>query len=97
MVPNIQFYPTTHRLVDAAIATQKVNNAVTKITVWLRSRIELLPTSVDFIETNNLLPEIISKSGMEEDLSFSTKTEESYTVDDGRHLYQLMLLVASSS
>lgn len=97
MVTNIKFYPTSHRLVEAAIATQKINNDVTQITVWLRARIELLPTSITFIETNGLLPEILSKAGMEEGLTFSAKTEISYTVEDGRHIYQLMLLVASSS
>jgi len=97
MITNIQFYPTSHRLVDAAIATQKVNNEVTKLTVWLRARIELLPTSIVFIEDNDLLPEIVSKAGMEEDLTFAAKTEESYTVEDGRHLYQLMLLIGSAS
>ncbi len=97
MIANIQFYPTSHRLVEGALATQKVNNDVTKITVWLRSRIELLPTSVQFIEDNNLLPEMVSKSGLEETLTFAAKTEESYVVEDGRHLYQLMLLVTSTS
>lgn len=63
----------------------------------LVTREELLPTAVEYIEANNLTPEVISRAGLEEETQFSTITESSHTIaSNGTHTYKMQLDAANS-
>lgn len=95
MVTHIDFQPTSNRMVQAALATELISGRVSKVKVWLKALIELTPTAVDFIKNNKMVPELVSKAGLDEEIQFSAYTQLSYEVDDVYHVYKLQLTVAS--
>jgi hypothetical protein len=97
MVIRIDSYPISSGLVPLSITTQIVNSEPITLLVRLVSRTELLPTAKDFIEAENLLPEIVSRAGLVEETAFSSIVELSHTAAlDGTHLYQMQLSVENS-
>ena len=97
MATRIDFYPLSHRLVEASLATEVSGGQVSKVKVWLRSRIELLPTALQFITDNSLLPEIISRAALDEETTFSSSQQLSYTTEGDYHLYQLEYTVTTGT
>jgi len=63
----------------------------------LVTRQVLTPTAVAYIETQNLVPEIVSRAGLDEEIQFTTITEISHTTaTDGTHTYRMQLDAANS-
>jgi len=97
MVTQIEKQPISSGLVVLSITTSVINSSPATVKVTLVAREELLPTSTDYITAQNMLPEIVSRAGLEEDVEFTTITEESHTTaSNGNHIYKMQLDAANS-
>ena len=97
MVNRIDNHPISSDLIPLSITTQIVNSNPATVMVWLVTREELLPTAKDFIANQNLVPEIVSRAGLDEEIVFTTITEITHTAaTDGSHTYKMQLDVSNS-
>jgi hypothetical protein len=97
MVTRIDNYPISSGLVVLSITTAVINTAPATVVVTLVTREELLPTAVAYIEAQNLVPEIISRAGLDEEIQFTTVIEESHTTaSNGNHTYKMQLDATNS-
>lgn len=80
-----------HLAIQLAQATEKTDCQVTKVKVWIRT-VEVLADSVAFVTSNNLVPEILARAGLEADLTYFNLLveEDSYTQGD-LFVYELRL------
>lgn len=96
MATIIDTYPIPSGVVRMAVATSTVDGQVATVFVKLTTLEELLPTSTQWVTTNNLLPEIISRAALNQETTFSTITETAHTTQNEYHKYELSLDVAST-
>lgn len=92
----IEHYPLASPLVEMSIATELTNARVSKILVDLLSRIILTPDSKIYFETNNLLPEVLSKAGLSEDTTYSVFRQLSYAPAGEYYQYRLQLTIPTT-
>lgn len=90
---HIKTYPLASPLVEWSFATEVVDGRVSKITVDLLSRIVLTPSSTAYFTDNNLLPEVLSKAGLLETVTYSVLKELSYVPEGQYHKYRLLLTI----
>jgi hypothetical protein len=93
---HIEQYPLASPLVSWSIATELTDDRVSKITVDLLSRIVLTPDSKTYFETNNLLPEVLSKAGLPETTTYSVLQQLSYATAGQYYKYRLQLTIPTT-
>jgi len=86
--PNFSAFPT--HVVSLALATAKTDCQITSITVWL-TVLEELADSVDFLTSNNLLPEVFAKAGVADSTYFNLIVEQEMTTLGDHFVYELKL------
>ena len=97
MVTRIDKHPISSDIVVLSITTAVINSIPATVMTTVVTRIELLPTAKDYIEANNLVPEIVSRAGLDEEIVFTTITEVDHTTAaDGTHTYKMQLDAANS-
>lgn len=97
MVTQIEKQPIASGLVVLSITTSVINSSPATVMAWLVTRIELLPTAKDYIEAQNLVPEIVSRAGLDEEIIFTTIIEVDHTTaSDGTHTYKMQFDAANS-
>ncbi len=95
MVQRIDDYPIPSGIVEMSAVASVVNGQVSTVDTWIVSQDELLPTAADFIQNNDLLSEITSQAGIDEETAYSSINQVSYTIVDGLHSYTLSLVVTN--
>ena len=96
MATIIDNHPISSGVVRMVVGTSTVDGLVATIHVKMTTLEELLPTSVEWITANNLLPEIISRAALREETTFSAMTETAHTTQDAYHKYEFTFDVAST-
>ena len=97
MVTRIDNHPISSGLIVLSVTTAVINMTPATVVATLITREALLPTAVVYIQTENLVPEIISRAGLDEEIVFTTITEESHTTaSNGNHTYKMQLDAANS-
>lgn len=95
MTTRISTYPIPSGIVVLSAVASVSNGSPTAVTAWIASRDALLPDSVTFIEDEGIVPEIVSRAGVEEDVAFTTISQVSYEVVASLHKYKLQLDVSN--
>jgi len=96
MVQRVDDYPIKSGIITMSAVASLVDGVPSTVTAWVVSMEELLPTAADFIQNNNLLPEITSRAGLNEETVYSAINQVSYSVVNDHHTYVLSLVVSSS-
>lgn len=96
MVAHIFNYPLASPIVSLSMVTELTDGRISKIIIDLTSRIVLTPDSVTYFKTNNLLPEALSKAGLDEDITYSVIQQTSYVPSGDYHYYRLQLTIPTS-
>lgn len=90
----ITYYPRGSKVIRLSVGTETSEGVVTKVMVKMVAREQLLPTSTEYLQNSGLLPEVVSRAGLQETVTFSTYTETSAEVLNGEYVYRLELGVA---
>lgn len=92
----VEKQPLSSGLIRMSVATALVNGVAATLKVKMTAAEALQPSSTQFIEQNDMLPEIRSRAGLAEDVEFTTITETSYDVVNDYHEYEVQIDVANS-
>lgn len=95
MVAHIFHSPLSSPIVSLSLASEVSEGRITKILIDLTSRIVLTPDSVTYFKVNNLLPEALSKAGLNEAIAYSVIQQLSYSSAGDYHYYRLQLTVTN--
>lgn len=93
---RIEQSPLGSNLVSLSVATSLVDDVPKIIKVKLEAVETLLPSAKDYVEDNDMLPEIVSIAGLDETTEFSAITETSQSVLNGHYLYTLSMTIQDS-
>lgn len=96
MVAHISHYPLASPVVSLSMVTETSDGRITKILIDLTARMALLPNAVTYFTANNLLPEALSKAGLDESIAYSVIQQISYTQRNSYHYYKLQLTIPTS-